>query len=62
MAPHADPMRIAMARHSNDETRAVNARQDADRTPWPTHSPAIPTIWEGVEEPLSTPMPTGGGQ
>lgn len=34
--------------------------QDADRTPWPTHSPAIPTIWEGVEEPLSTPMPTGG--
>lgn len=33
--------------------------QDADRTPWPTHSPAIPTIWEGVEEPLSTPMPTG---
>lgn len=35
--------------------------QDADRTPWPTHSPAIPTVWEGVEEPLSTPMPTAGG-
>jgi nicotinate phosphoribosyltransferase len=24
-----------------------------DRTPWPTTTPAIPTIWEGVEEPLS---------
>ena len=34
---------------------------DADRTPWPTQSPAIPTIWEGVEEPLSMPVPTGGG-
>lgn len=38
-----------------------NRLQDADRTPWPTHSPAIPTVWEGVEEPLSTPMPTVGG-
>lgn len=36
--------------------------QDADRTPWPTHSPAIPTVWEGVEEPLSTPVPSGGAQ
>lgn len=35
---------------------------DADRTPWPTHSPAIPTVWEGVEEPLSTPVPSGGAQ
>ena len=36
--------------------------QDADRTPWPTHSPAIPTVWEGVEEPLSIPVPAGGTQ
>ena len=36
--------------------------QAADRTPWPTHSPAIPTVWEGVEEPLSTPVPSGGAQ
>lgn len=36
--------------------------QDADRTPWPTHSPAIPTVWEGVEEPLSIPVPSGGAQ
>ena len=36
--------------------------QDADRTPWPTHSPAIPTVWEGVEEPLSSPVPSGGAQ
>jgi len=36
--------------------------RDADRTPWPTHSPAIPTVWEGVEEPLSTPVPAGGTQ
>ena len=36
--------------------------QDADRTPWPTHSPAIPTVWESVEEPLSTPVPSGGAQ
>ena len=37
----------------------------SDRTPWPTHSPAIPTVWEGVEEPLSVPVPNlagGGGQ
>jgi len=36
--------------------------RDADRTPWPTHSPAIPTVWEGVEEPLSIPVPAGGTQ
>ena len=33
------------------------------RSPHPlaqSQSPAIPTIWEGVEEPLSTPVPTGG--
>jgi nicotinate phosphoribosyltransferase len=36
--------------------------QDADRTPWPTHSPAIPTVWEGVEEPLSAPVPSRGAQ
>jgi nicotinate phosphoribosyltransferase len=24
-----------------------------DRTPWPATTPAIPTVWEGVEEPLS---------
>ncbi len=31
-----------------------------DRTPWPAHAPAIPTIWEGVEEPLSVPVANGG--
>ena len=35
---------------------------DEARTPWPSLSPAIPTVWEGVEEPLSVPVPTGGGQ
>ena len=25
---------------------------DEDRTPWPVTTPAVPTIWEGVEEPL----------
>ena len=25
---------------------------DEDRTPWPATTPAVPTIWEGVEEPL----------
>jgi hypothetical protein len=24
-----------------------------DRTPWPAATPAIPTVWEGVEAPLS---------
>ncbi len=24
-----------------------------DRTPWPATTPAIPTVWQGVEEPLS---------
>ncbi len=32
---------------------------DADRTPWPERAPAIPTIWEGVEEPLSAPVHAG---
>ncbi|MDG1411334.1 MAG: nicotinate phosphoribosyltransferase [Acidimicrobiales bacterium] len=34
---------------------------DIDRTPWPSHAPAIPTIWEGVEEPLSVPIAQVGG-
>ena len=34
---------------------------DLDRTPWPSHAPAIPTIWEGVEEPLSVPVAQVGG-
>lgn len=33
MAPHVDPMRIAMVKHANDETRAVNVKQDEDRMP-----------------------------
>lgn len=31
MLPHFDPMRIAMVKHANDETRAVNKKQDDDR-------------------------------
>jgi len=31
---------------------------DCDRSPWPERAPAIPTIWEGVEEPLSVPVQT----
>lgn len=27
--------------------------RDSDRTPWPDRSPAVPTVWEGVEEPRS---------
>ncbi len=30
-----------------------------DRTPWPARTPAIPTIWEGVEEPLSAVVANG---
>jgi nicotinate phosphoribosyltransferase len=30
-----------------------------DRTPFPVHAPAIPTVWEGVEEPLSSPVVNG---
>jgi len=33
MSPHVDPMRIAMVKHANDETRAVNVQQDKDRMP-----------------------------
>lgn len=33
MAPHFDPMRIAMVKHANDHTRQVNAQQDKDRMP-----------------------------
>lgn len=35
---------------------------DLDRTPWPSHAPAIPTIWEGVEKPLSVPVAHVGGK
>jgi nicotinate phosphoribosyltransferase len=33
-----------------------------DRTPWPATTPAIPTVWEGVEKPLSAAVanPEGG--
>ncbi|MEZ5166047.1 MAG: PHB depolymerase family esterase [Acidimicrobiales bacterium] len=30
-----------------------------DRTPWPATTPAIPTVWEGVEEPLSAAVTNG---
>lgn len=33
MMPHVDPMRIAMVKHANDATRAVNKKQDEDRMP-----------------------------
>jgi aminocarboxymuconate-semialdehyde decarboxylase len=33
MKPHADPTRIAMVKHANDETRALNMKQEADRGP-----------------------------
>ncbi len=33
MAPHVDPTRIAMVQHSNEETRAINMKQDKDRLP-----------------------------
>ncbi len=33
MAPHVDMMRIAMVKHANDETRALNMKQEADRGP-----------------------------
>lgn len=33
MAPHVDASRIAMVKHSNDETNAINAQQDKDRGP-----------------------------
>jgi aminocarboxymuconate-semialdehyde decarboxylase len=33
MRPHIDPLRIAMVKHANDATRAVNQKQDQDRLP-----------------------------
>lgn len=35
--------------------------RDGDRSPWPERAPAIPTIWQGVEEPLSAPVQTDAG-
>ena len=32
IAPHNDPTKIAMVKHSNAETRAINMQQDKDRT------------------------------
>ncbi len=34
---------------------------DEDRTPWPVTTPAVPTIWEGVEEPLSAAVVNSSG-
>ena len=34
---------------------------DEDRTPWPATTPAVPTIWEGVEEPLSAAVVNNNG-
>ncbi len=34
---------------------------DEDRTPWPATTPAVPTIWEGVEEPLSAAVVNSNG-
>ena len=34
---------------------------DEDRTPWPVTTPAVPTIWEGVEEPLSAAVVNSNG-
>ncbi len=36
--------------------------QPQDRTPWPQNSPAVPTIWQGIEEPLLNPNPQGKSQ
>lgn len=44
--------------------RCVQRREclaDEDRTPWPATTPAVPTIWEGVEEPLSAAVASGNG-
>ncbi len=35
--------------------------RDEDRTPWPATTPAIPTEWEGMEEPLSAAIADGTG-
>ena len=32
-----------------------------ERTPWPVVTPAVPTVWEGVEEPLSVAVADSGG-
>lgn len=36
--------------------------QPQDRTPWPQNSPAVPTIWQGIEEPLPDTNPQGKSQ
>ncbi len=55
----ADLTKPAEARARCAERRS--RLDDLDRTPWPSHAPAIPTIWEGVEEPLSVPIAQAGG-
>lgn len=47
----ADLTDVSEARARCAERRA--RLLDEDRTPWPATTPAVPTIWEGVEEPLS---------
>ena len=64
VAEHATTLgnRLSLTEQETHTLDLGDVLADADRTPWPTHSPAIPTVWEGVEEPLSTPVPSGGAQ
>ena len=55
----ADLTDVSEARARCAERRARLV--DEDRTPWPVTTPAVPTIWEGVEEPLSAAVVNSNG-
>ena len=55
----ADLTDVSEARARCAERRARLV--DEDRTPWPVTTPAVPTIWEGVEEPLSAAVVNNNG-
>lgn len=50
VAEAADPAE-SKARCAERRSRLRNS----DRTPWPERAPAVPTVWEGVEEPQRQP-------
>lgn len=60
MAPHVDPMRIAMVKHANDATRTVNGKQDKDRLGIPMEDQAdrIAVLdTQGISKQLVAPPP-----
>ena len=60
MEPYVDPMRIAMVKHANEETRALNFKQERDRGPvaMADHADRIEVLdAQGIDKQVVAPPP-----